>query len=112
MDATPSSQIEAGACLTARERDLTGLVVQGFSNKQIARQLGITEGTVKVHLHTIFGKLGVANRTALTMLVHRRQVLTAPSTPSQDRNSAGGSGSARPKSVEAAAAERRGGVPG
>ena len=51
------------------------LVVKGWSNKQAARELGITEGTVKVHLHNIFEKLGVANRTALTTLVHRRQTL-------------------------------------
>ena len=70
------SDLDISAYLTARERALIGLVVQGLPNKQIARQLGITEGTVKVHLHTIYQKLGVPNRTALTMLMHRRQILT------------------------------------
>ena len=68
-------KLDGAICLTARERDLAGLVVKGLSNKQVARQLGITEGTVKIHLHNIFQKLGVPNRTALTMLVHRRQTL-------------------------------------
>jgi hypothetical protein len=42
----------------------------------IARQLNLTEGTVKVHLNNIYNKLGVANRTALTALtiVHRDQL--------------------------------------
>jgi DNA-binding CsgD family transcriptional regulator len=68
-------KLDSTICLTARERDLAALVVKGWSNKQVARELGITEGTMKAHLHNIFQKLGVPNRTALTMLVHRRQTL-------------------------------------
>jgi DNA-binding NarL/FixJ family response regulator len=53
--------------LTRREWDVCMLVI--YPNKQIARLLGITEGTVKVHLHNIYTKLGVSNRTALVLTI-------------------------------------------
>lgn len=53
--------------LTPRERKLVGLVAQGMRNREIAAELGITEGTVKVYLHAIFDKLGVASRTELAI---------------------------------------------
>jgi two-component system nitrate/nitrite response regulator NarL len=53
--------------LTPRERDLVDLVRQGLRNRDIAAELGVTEGTVKVYLHGIFEKLGVDNRTELAM---------------------------------------------
>jgi two-component system nitrate/nitrite response regulator NarL len=53
--------------LTPRERQLIDLVSQGLRNRDIAAQLGVTEGTVKVYLHAIFDKLGVDNRTELAM---------------------------------------------
>ena len=43
------------------------LVARGLRNRDIAAELGITEGTVKVYLHAIFDKLGVANRTELAI---------------------------------------------
>jgi two-component system nitrate/nitrite response regulator NarL len=54
-----------GMALTERERQIIRLVSEGLSNKQIARRLNLTEGTVKVHLHNIFQKLQVTSRTAL-----------------------------------------------
>jgi DNA-binding NarL/FixJ family response regulator len=51
--------------LTPREHDLVRLVSQGMRNKEIAGVLGITEGTVKIHLHRIYDKLGVTNRVEL-----------------------------------------------
>jgi two-component system, NarL family, nitrate/nitrite response regulator NarL len=54
--------------LTLRERQITLLIAEGLSNKEIGRQLNLTEGTVKIHLHNIYSKLEVANRTALTAL--------------------------------------------
>jgi len=53
--------------LTPRERELVELVRQGLRNREIAVQLGVTEGTVKVYLHAIFDKVGVDNRTELAM---------------------------------------------
>ena len=57
----------ARAMLAPRERQLIGFVRKGLRNKEIAEQLGVTEGTVKVYLHAIFEKLGVSNRTELAI---------------------------------------------
>lgn len=51
--------------LTQREWKVMELAARGLSNKEIARKLKMTEGTAKVHLHHIFQKTGVNNRTAL-----------------------------------------------
>jgi DNA-binding CsgD family transcriptional regulator len=50
--------------LTPRQNDLLHLVAAGHTNSQIARRLGITEGTVRTHLENIYEKLGVSSRTA------------------------------------------------
>jgi DNA-binding CsgD family transcriptional regulator len=50
--------------LTPRQDDLLGLLAAGRTNSQIARQLGISEGTVRTHLENIYQKLGVSSRTA------------------------------------------------
>ena len=49
--------------LTARELDVLVLVADGLANRDIAGRLGISEHTVKFHLASIFGKLGVSTRT-------------------------------------------------
>jgi len=54
--------------LTERERQIMRWVSEGLSNKEIARQLNISEGTIKVHLHHIFEKLAIKHRTALVAL--------------------------------------------
>ncbi len=61
------SALEGAVSLSPRERDLVRLVRQGLRNREIAEQLGITEGTVKVYLHSVFDKTGVANRTELAI---------------------------------------------
>jgi two-component system nitrate/nitrite response regulator NarP len=53
--------------LTAREIDIVRLVARGMRNKEIASEVSITEGTVKMHLHNIYDKLGVSTRTELAM---------------------------------------------
>ena len=53
--------------LTRRERELVELVRQGLRNRDIANELGVTEGTVKVYLHAIFDKFNVENRTELAL---------------------------------------------
>lgn len=57
--------------LTAQERTVALLIAEGLVNKIISRRLGITEGTVKIHLHNIYSKLGVANRTELAAIAIR-----------------------------------------
>lgn len=59
----PGSIVHGLGSLTAREQDVTRLVVEGRSNSEIARLLVITEHTVKGHLANILGKLDFANRT-------------------------------------------------
>jgi two-component system nitrate/nitrite response regulator NarL len=51
--------------LTERQRQVVTFVCDGLPNKMIARKLGVTEGTVKIHLHAIFKKLNVHSRTDL-----------------------------------------------
>jgi two-component system nitrate/nitrite response regulator NarL len=58
------------ASLSSREQEITSLVSSGLSNKEVARRLKLTEGTIKVHLHHIFRKTRVSNRTALAALMN------------------------------------------
>lgn len=55
------------ALVTPRERAIVELVAQGLRNRDIAAELGMTEGTVKVYLHRIYEKLQVSNRTELAI---------------------------------------------
>jgi two-component system nitrate/nitrite response regulator NarL len=64
---------KAVPALTNRERQIIRLVSEGLSNKEIARRLKITDGTIKVHLHRMFEKLQVSNRTALAAVYHRTE---------------------------------------
>ena len=50
--------------LTPRQRELLRLVATGHTNAQIARHLGVAEGTVRVHLGNVYERLGVSSRTA------------------------------------------------
>jgi DNA-binding NarL/FixJ family response regulator len=54
--------------LSPRERQLALLVSEGLTDKLIAEQLYLAEGTVKIHLHHIYKKLGIPNRTTLSTL--------------------------------------------
>jgi two-component system nitrate/nitrite response regulator NarL len=54
--------------LTERECEITHLVCVGLSNKEMGRQLNVSEGTIKVHLHHIYQKLAITNRTSLAAL--------------------------------------------
>lgn len=56
-----------GRRLAPRERELIKFVRQGLRNREIASELGVTEGTVKAYLHDVFEKLGVKNRTELAI---------------------------------------------
>jgi DNA-binding NarL/FixJ family response regulator len=62
--------------LTSRERQVLELVEQGLRNKEIARELGIRPGTVKIHLKHIFEKTGVHGRYGLALSGMRER--TAP----------------------------------
>jgi DNA-binding NarL/FixJ family response regulator len=60
-----------GGMLTKRQLEITTLVSAGLSNKDVGRRLNLAEGTVKIHLHNIYDRLGVANRTALAVMARR-----------------------------------------
>ena len=61
--------------LSARERQVLRLVARGRSNKQIARDLAITERTVKFHMTSIFNKLGADNRAQAIAIAAQRGLL-------------------------------------
>lgn len=71
MDAVDVSGRIVGWNLTDRERDVAELLIEGLSNRRIARQLQISERTVKNHLHSIFGKLDVSDRTQAVIKLMR-----------------------------------------
>jgi two-component system nitrate/nitrite response regulator NarP len=57
----------AHRALAPRERQLVDFVRRGLRNREIAAELGVTEGTVKAYLHAVFEKLGVSSRTELAI---------------------------------------------
>lgn len=70
---------EAGArrlatILTSREIEVMSLVAQGLNNRQIADKLILSVGTVKIHVHNIYEKLGIKNRVDLTLYAQKRGV--------------------------------------
>ncbi len=60
--------------LTDRERQIMRLVSEGLSNKEIGRRLNIADGTIKQHLHHIFQKLEISNRTVLAALAISQKI--------------------------------------
>ena len=71
---TATSTAMAG--MTAREREVLGLVGTGLQNKAIARRLGISEATVKAHLTRIFRQIGVSDRTQAAIWARDHKVGT------------------------------------
>jgi DNA-binding NarL/FixJ family response regulator len=61
--------------LTPRELDIVRMVAQGLRNRVIAQRLSISEGTVKVHLHNIYEKLGVDGRLELVLCSQERGII-------------------------------------
>ena len=59
----PAADRSLGRDLTPRESEILDCLTGGASNKQIARDLGITEASVKIHMKSLIRKIGVANRT-------------------------------------------------
>jgi DNA-binding NarL/FixJ family response regulator len=66
---------DASAVLTAREIEIVRLAAQGLRNQAIADRLHISEGTVKVHLHNIYEKLGIDGRVPLTLYAREKGLL-------------------------------------
>jgi two-component system nitrate/nitrite response regulator NarL len=74
MDAAPQAH-DASQRLTRREREVLGLVVAGYANKEIAQASSVTEDSVKHHLTRIYEKLGVSNRVELATFATEHSLL-------------------------------------
>lgn len=61
--------------MSPRELEVLRLIAKGRSNKEIASELGIVEGTVKAHVTNIFGKLGAVDRTQAITIAVKQQLL-------------------------------------
>jgi DNA-binding NarL/FixJ family response regulator len=67
-----------GSDLTGRELEVLELIVRGRSNKEIGSALGISEATVKSHINSILGKLGVTDRTQAATTALQRGIVHLP----------------------------------
>ena len=70
-----TAEQEAGRELTPREIELVRLAASGLRNREMARRLEISEGTVKMHLHNIYRKLKLENRVAIANYARQRGLL-------------------------------------
>ena len=68
----------SGSDLTGRELEVLELIVGGRSNKEIGNALGISEATVKSHINSILGKLGVTDRTQAATTALQRGIVHLP----------------------------------
>ena len=80
VDQLATTRPRAGArqrieVLTAREREVLGLVGAGLSNAEIAARIHVVEGTVKVYVSTIFRQLGVRNRVQAAIIAHEAGII-------------------------------------
>ena len=73
----PASRPRNDCPLTDRELEILRLVAQGYTNGRIARELWVTEQTVKFHLSNTYRKLGVANRTEASRYAHLNDLMAA-----------------------------------
>jgi DNA-binding NarL/FixJ family response regulator len=72
VDETPAHPLADK--LTSRELQVLKGLTEGKSNKEIARDLGITEPTVKLHMKTLYRKVGVANRTQAALIAREAKL--------------------------------------
>lgn len=68
----PRAQPQTTSKLTGRETEIANLVSRGLRNKTIAKQLHVSEGTVKMHLHHVYTKLNLGGRAELAWAAHSR----------------------------------------
>lgn len=70
-----SSTTDKNGGLTPRELEVLKLAAEGDRNKEIGRALGLTEGTIKMYLHSIYQKLGVTNRMEMVNMARQQGLL-------------------------------------
>lgn len=73
LTATAEPSLPGGVHLSPRQREIMGHIRDGLSNQQIAERLGISGGTVKIHVSSILRALGASNRTEAVALWFGRQ---------------------------------------
>lgn len=72
-DEQPAASDDPLAALSPREREIVGAIAEGHSNKVIARDLGIAETTVKIHVQHILRKLGLSSRVQAAVMATARR---------------------------------------
>jgi DNA-binding CsgD family transcriptional regulator len=77
IDAGLPIRLTTDLLLTPRERDVLALLARGRTNRQIGRELFISEKTASVHVSNIIGKLGASGRTEAVAIAHRRGLIEA-----------------------------------
>ena len=97
------SQPQGSVSLSRRQADVLRLIVQGCSNKQIARTLGLAQGTVKIHVAALFHKLGATSRTAAAVAGTRLLAQLASDPPASQRREIRGAYPFGPASLASAA---------
>jgi DNA-binding NarL/FixJ family response regulator len=65
----------SGAALTPRELEIVRMIAQGLRNREIGQRLFISEGTVKIHLHNTYEKLGVDGRLELLLYAQEKGLI-------------------------------------
>ncbi|MEU0555837.1 response regulator transcription factor, partial [Dactylosporangium sp. NPDC006015] len=73
--ATPDPPVPAGGALTAREVEILRLVATGATNREIARALFVSEGTVKNHVSRVLTRLGLRDRTQAALYAREHGLL-------------------------------------
>lgn len=76
---------ETGTALTKREKEVLGYVAQGYTNKQVAHTLQISDATIEKHLGHVFGKLGAQSRAHAVARAQRAGLLPAADHDQSDQ---------------------------
>lgn len=79
----PAEATAPGPSLTRRETDVLRLLIEGDTNKEIAKRLSLSPGTIRVHVSSILAKLGVENRTAAARYAQQHNLLAEGSNTRQ-----------------------------
>ena len=85
-DTPPEDETSPIDDLTPRESEILGLVAEGQSNKVIARNLGISDGTVKLHVKAILRKLGIHSRVEAAVIAVEHGMRASKYAPGRDEN--------------------------
>ncbi len=94
---------EYGESLSERELEITQLVAEGLTNREVGERLFVSHNTIKVHLRNIFAKTGVASRTELSMLAIQEGWIEIPGTADETTASETGEKDAANRDTELSA---------